>query len=59
MVNKIQAQRSEIERIIGSVEAVVADLDGSLEALPAQQMQAYTHLTVDLDEELRDVQKKD
>lgn len=46
-------QRAEIKQVVGAVEAVVADLDASLEALPNEQMRDLTAEAVSMDVEMR------
>lgn len=46
-------QRKEIESLISGLENVVADLDGSLTAVPSDDMMALTEETVAVDEEMR------
>ncbi|KAF2155969.1 Nnf1-domain-containing protein [Myriangium duriaei CBS 260.36] len=53
LLDTLAKQRAEIEQTIGSVESVIADLDASLQALPAEEMQSMTRDAVALDTEIR------
>ena len=52
LVVTLAKQRKEMEATVGSVEAVIADLDASLTSLPTQDMQNLSRDAVALDNEL-------
>lgn len=52
LVATLAKQRKEMESTVGSVEAVIADLDASLTSLPTQDMQDLSRDAVALDNEL-------